>query len=99
MPKKSASSARDGRAAKKGQPTERAPRIDFSDIAEASSGQLRRMRRVGRPPKGTRARQLIAIRIDPDVLSAFRKEARRQNVGYQTLINRVLAGHLGKDVA
>jgi uncharacterized protein (DUF4415 family) len=57
------------------------------------------MRRVGRPPLGAEPRQLIAIRVDPDVLAKFRKEARRRRVAYQTLINEVLAQHVGKDVA
>ena len=57
------------------------------------------MRRVGRPPLGEEARQLIAIRVDPGVLDQFRKEARRRRVGYQTLINEVLAQHVCKDVA
>lgn len=57
------------------------------------------MRRVGRPPLGTEPRQLIAIRVDPSVLESFRKEARRRGVGYQTLINEVLAEHTRKDVA
>jgi uncharacterized protein (DUF4415 family) len=66
-------------------------RIDFSDRPEASDDQLRAMRRVGRPPLGDRARQLIAIRLDPVVLAHFQQEAKRRSVGYQTLINRVLA--------
>jgi uncharacterized protein (DUF4415 family) len=57
------------------------------------------MRRVGRPPLGKEPRQLIAIRVDPRVLEAFRKEARRRRVGYQTLINEVLAEHARKEVA
>jgi uncharacterized protein (DUF4415 family) len=57
------------------------------------------MRRVGRPPLGTEPRQLIAIRVDPNVLQLFRKEARRRRVGYQTLINEVLAEYTRKDVA
>jgi uncharacterized protein (DUF4415 family) len=57
------------------------------------------MRRVGRPPLGDEPRQLIAIRVDPGVLDQFRKEARRRRVGYQTLINEVLAAHVPKDVA
>jgi uncharacterized protein (DUF4415 family) len=57
------------------------------------------MQRVGRPPLGERARHLIAIRVDPNVLEAFRKEARRRRVGYQTLINEVLARHARKHVA
>jgi uncharacterized protein (DUF4415 family) len=57
------------------------------------------MRRVGRPPLGERARCLIAIRVDPHVLDEFRREARRRRVGYQTLINEVLARHVGRNVA
>jgi uncharacterized protein (DUF4415 family) len=57
------------------------------------------MRRVGRPPLGEEPRQLIAIRVDPGVLEQFRKVARRRRVGYQTLINEVLAEHIRKDVA
>jgi uncharacterized protein (DUF4415 family) len=99
MAKRSASSARGARAERKGRRTAPTRRIDFSDIPEASDEQLRGMRRVGRPPLGGAARQLIAIRVDPDVLEHFRKEARRRKVGYQTLINEVLAEHAGKDVA
>jgi uncharacterized protein (DUF4415 family) len=57
------------------------------------------MRRVGRPPVGATARRLIAIRVDPDVLQRFRKEARRRKIGYQTLINEVLAEHVRKRIA
>lgn len=57
------------------------------------------MRRVGRPPLGDRARQLIAIRVDADVLDMFRKEARKRKVGYQTLINEILAQHARRSVA
>jgi uncharacterized protein (DUF4415 family) len=57
------------------------------------------MRRVGRPPLGDTTRQLIAIRVDAGVLEQFRKEARRRRIGYQTLINEVLARHVRRDVA
>ncbi len=57
------------------------------------------MRRVGRPPLGDEPRRLIAIRVDARVLDQFRKEARRRKVGYQTLINEVLAQHVRTDVA
>jgi uncharacterized protein (DUF4415 family) len=93
MAKRSASSARGARAGKNARRT-RARTIDFSDIPEASSAQLRAMRRVGRPPLGDQARQLIAIRLDPGVIDEFRKEAKRRNLGYQTLINEVLANHV-----
>ena len=74
-------------------------KTDFSDIPESTAPQLKAMRRVGRPPLGAEPRQLIAIRVDPDVLEKFREEARRRRVGYQTLINEVLARHVRKDVA
>jgi uncharacterized protein (DUF4415 family) len=57
------------------------------------------MGRVGRPPLGGATRRLIAIRLDPDVLERLRTEARRRKIGFQTLINEVLAHHAGKDVA
>jgi len=71
-------------------------RIDFSDIAEASPAQLQAMRRVGRPPLGAAARRLIAIRIDPQVLDAVRREAKRRGLGYQSLINDLLAKHVAR---
>ena len=93
MAKRSASSARDGRVGRKGQLTTRHRRIDFSDIPEASDAQLRATRRVGRPPLGEAARRLIAIRIDPQILKEVKKEAQRRKIGYQTLINEILAKH------
>lgn len=99
MTRKSASSARDARAAKKGPRTRASQQVDFSDIPETSAEQLGAMRRVGRPPLGEAPRRLIAIRVDPDVLDQLRKEARRRKVGYQTLIHQVLAEHVQKRVA
>ena len=97
MPKRSVSSARGARVGVNVRRTRR--RIDFSDVPDSSPSQLKAMRRVGRPPLGGEPRQLIAIRVDPRVLERFRKEARRRQVGYQTLINEVLAQHVKKDVA
>ena len=94
MPKKSASSAQGVRGRKKGPRTRRS--IDYSDIPPLSDPQLRSMRRVGRPLLGEGARQLIAIRVDPQVLDELRREAERQSVGYQTLVNRVLADYVRK---
>ena len=98
MPKRSASSVRGARVVKSARRTT-SSKIDFSDIPDSSLEQLRAMRRVGRPPLGDRARQLIAIRVDPDVLETFREEARRRRVGYQTLMNEALAEHVRKDLA
>ena len=96
MAKRSGSSVRGGRAAANVRRTRRM--IDFSDIPDSSPEQLKTMCRIGRPPIGRAPRQLIAIRVDPDVLESFRKEARRRRVGYQTLINEVLAEHTRKDL-
>ena len=93
MAKRSASSARDKRAAKSAKHM-RDAEIDFSDIPELTNEQLKRARRVGRPTLGRAARELIAIRIDPDVLRALRAEATRAGVGYQTLIHRLLTKHV-----
>ena len=99
MSKRSASSAAAGRAGKSARRITRRSRIDFLDIPNSTPEQLQAMRRVGRPPLGAQARQLIAIRVDPQVLEELRSEAKRRRVGYQTLINDVLARHTGKDVA
>jgi uncharacterized protein (DUF4415 family) len=99
MTRKSASSVRGGRAPRKEARTRVARRINFSDIPETSDEQLRAMCRVGRPPLGGAARRLIAIRMDPDVLDWFRKEAKRRKVGYQTLTNQALAEYVHKHVA
>lgn len=63
--------------------------IDFSDIPEATDAQLKRMRRVGRPASGM-AKQLIAIRLSPRLLSQLRKMAAKQRKPYQTLIHELL---------
>ena len=54
------------------------------------------MRRIGRPTLGDAPRRSIAIRLDTKVLEQFRKAAKRRGVGYQTLINEVLARHAPK---
>lgn len=97
MPKRSVSSVRGARVDVNVRRTRQ--RIDFSDVPDSSPSQLKAMRRVGRPPLGKEPRQIIAIRVDARVLERFRKEARRRRVGYQTLINEVLAQHVKKDVA
>ena len=96
MAKASVSSARAGRAGKSERRTRRSPGIDFSEIPEVTPTHLRAMRRVGRPPLGAEARRLIAIRIDAQVLDAVRREAKRRGLGYQSLINNLLAKHVGR---
>ncbi|MEI6397562.1 MAG: BrnA antitoxin family protein [Pseudomonadota bacterium] len=98
--KKSGSSAPVKRAAKKEAPTKKRSDkdIDFSDIPELTDAQLLSMRRVGRPPIGEQARQLIAIRVDPKILMLLQAQAKRQGKGYQTLINEILAEHVEEAV-
>ena len=63
--------------------------IDFSDIPESTDNELQCARRVGRPKTG-RAKQLIAIRIDPRLLAQLRRLAAKQDKPYQTLIHELL---------
>ena len=72
--------------------------IDLSNIPERSDEQVRTMCRVGRPRIEAEARQLIATRPNPQVLTRFRAEAKRLGIGYQTLMHRVLAAHVGTEV-
>ncbi|HSE60475.1 MAG TPA: BrnA antitoxin family protein [Nitrospiraceae bacterium] len=65
-------------------------KIDYSDIPPLSDKQLALMRRVGRPPLGDEAKQLIAIRLAPRLLAQLRKMAAKQGKPYQTLIHELL---------
>ena len=94
--KRSVSSARASRVAKKEKPI-RDEDIDFSDIPESTDEELKRARRVGRPATG-KAKQLIAVRISPDVIRRLKKLAARLDKPYQTLINELLE-KATKDVA
>jgi uncharacterized protein (DUF4415 family) len=64
-------------------------KIDFSDIPESTTEELRSARRVGRPSSGM-AKQLIAIRLSPRLLSQLRKMAAKRGKPYQTLIHELL---------
>lgn len=97
MAKRSVSSPRGARVAKNAARTKRVRPIDFSDMPELSNDQLASMRRVGRPRfSAAGVREMIAIRLDPSVLEGFRVAAKARGVGYQTLINEVLARHVPK---
>jgi predicted DNA binding CopG/RHH family protein len=73
-------------------------RVDFSDIPESTDAELRRARRVGRPKTGN-AKQLIAIRIAPRLLTRLRRLAAKQSKPYQTLIHELLERAATKRVA
>src|SRR5713101_7981266 len=64
-------------------------KLDLSDIPESTDAELRRARRVGRPASGN-AKQLIAIRIAPQLLRQLRRMAAKQSKPYQTLIHELL---------
>lgn len=86
--KQSGSSARDKQV---GRNVRHIPdsQINFSDIPESTDAELRRARRVGRPASGM-AKQLIAIRLSPRLLSQLRKMAAKKGKPYQTLIHELL---------
>jgi predicted DNA binding CopG/RHH family protein len=63
--------------------------IDYSDIPESSDEELKRATRVGRP-KASHTKQLIAIRLDPNLINRLKKIAKFQDKPYQTLIHELL---------
>ena len=89
MEKKSSASSTPGRRAARNVTPMPDSQIDFSDMPELSDEQLKRMRRVGRPVTGM-AKQLIAIRMSPRLLSTLRRMAAKQGKPYQTLIHELL---------
>ncbi|MGA7917766.1 MAG: BrnA antitoxin family protein [Candidatus Acidiferrales bacterium] len=89
MPKKPSASSARGRQAAKNAKHISDSRIDFSDIPESTADELKRARRVGRPKTGN-AKQLIAIRIAPQLLARLRRLAAKQSKPYQTLIHELL---------
>jgi hypothetical protein len=53
-------------------------KLNLSDIPEMTTDEMKRARRVGRPPTG-HAKDLIAIRISPRLLQQLRRLAAKQN--------------------
>jgi predicted DNA binding CopG/RHH family protein len=92
-----ASSARGKRAAKSAKHIPDT-QIDFSDVAESTPAELHRARRVGRPKTG-HAKQLIAIRVAPQLLARLRRLAAKQSKPYQTFIHELLERSSTEDVA
>jgi len=88
-----------GQAAKSAKPMhQRDSQIDFSDIPELSENQLKSMKRVGRPPLGNATKQLIALRLEPQMIERLRTLADKEGIGYQTLINEILQRYLKKAI-
>jgi uncharacterized protein (DUF4415 family) len=96
--KKTSDSSVRGRQIAKNRSATRRRKIDYSDIPPLSDEQLASMRRVGRPTLGDQARKLIAIRLDPKVLSWLRDSAAKRHVPYQSLINDILAKEMQKAI-
>ena len=63
--------------------------IDFSDIPELTEGQLKTARKVGRP-KSDNPKQLIAVRMSPQLIAGLKKMAKKRRKPYQTLMNEIL---------
>ena len=86
--KRSALSARGKHQEKKGRhmPDKE---INFSDIPELTSEQLLGARRVGRPRTGS-AKQLIALRVAPNLLQRLKKLAKSKGLPYQRLMHEML---------
>ena len=87
--KKSVSSARDKQVVKSVQYIPDSE-IDFSDIPEMTSEEIKRGRSVGRPKSGKPIKKIIAIRIDPSLLASLKKIASKKDKPYQTLIHDLL---------
>lgn len=64
-------------------------KIDFSDMLELTDPELSTARRVGRPNMD-HPKELIAFRIDPDLLFRLRKLALKKNKPYQTLLHEII---------
>jgi uncharacterized protein (DUF4415 family) len=64
--------------------------IDYSDLPALSDKDLKKFRRVGRPLLSLSPRQAISIRLEVDVLQKLKKRAKKQKIGYQSLINEIL---------
>jgi predicted DNA binding CopG/RHH family protein len=63
--------------------------IDFSDIPESTTKEIRRAVRIGRPVSGN-TKHLIAFRIAPSLLAKIRKLAAKQETPYQTYLHQLL---------
>src|SRR5260370_41293423 len=83
-----ASSARAKQPAKNARPMPDS-KLALSDIPESTDAELRRARRVGRPSSGN-AKQLLAIRIAPQLPRQLRRMAAKQSKPYQPLIHELL---------
>jgi len=89
MAKKQSVSSAQGLRAKRNAKHTSNNKIDFSDIPESTNEELKSARRVGRPSTGN-AKQLIALRLSPELLKKLRKMAEKAGKPYQTYIHDML---------
>lgn len=85
---------RESQVVKKGKRTIK-KKIDFSDIPESTDAELKRAKKMGRPSTGL-AKQLIALRISPKLLSKLKKLAEKEGKPYQTFIHESLEALIEK---
>ena len=75
--------------------------IDYSNIPALTKSQFTQGRRarVGRPLLGLAPRKMVSLKIDPFVLDAIRKQAKKRGKGYQTYIHEILQEYAKKHAA
>jgi len=62
----------------------------FRKGIERAEGQ-KRPKRIGRPPKRAIEKYVpVSVRLHPQVLAWLKKEAKKRDVPYQTIINQLL---------
>ncbi len=98
MVKKRSESSAQGSPQRKNEKPISDKEIDFSDIPESTSEELKRAVRIGRPSTGN-AKQMIAIRIAPALLSKIQKLATKKHKPYQTLMHELLEEAVEKKAA
>jgi uncharacterized protein (DUF4415 family) len=64
--------------------------IDYSDIPELTSAELKKFKKRGRPIIGETPRKAISIRVDEIVLKKLKSKALKKGIAYQRLINDIL---------
>jgi predicted DNA binding CopG/RHH family protein len=77
-------------------PFEKATRVTPAEVAKARKAiekitGRRRRKRIGRPPKPSAEKFIpISIRLHPLALSWLKKEAKKRDLPYQSIINEML---------
>ena len=77
-------------------PFENARRISSKEVKQARKAieemtGKKRSKRTGRPPKSADEKYVpVSVRLHPKVLSWLKREAKKRQIAYQSLINEIL---------